>query len=283
VNNDNFEKYQSLKDQTNVNLAVEGTETIPMHRREQPPSNSERVLDYYRYNAHPVSPYANAEADDLHSVNILKVMGEPFTQDGIHFVPSDIYGVVGGDGKYEVFMDENGAIQRPVKLSGHDIKKWEYKQADYIIILGGKSRRSKIFQIDKVEAHLLASILEDEGRQTALKHLEYWDYDIGSTGMNGDLLLNDDTSSEGSVKLTEAARLQNRIEQKGIETVNNQYDALLKVACRLLRTHDWAHTWEWFKTNLRNEFDPDMTHERLSKIVECYPDDYDHITIPPSP
>jgi len=120
-------------------------------------------------------------------------------------------------------------------------------------------------------------ILEEEGREATLEHFEEWGYDTGSTGMNGT------RSSEGSVKPSDAAKLQRQIEREGLDPVDNEYEALLRVACRLLRISGWDRTWEWFKTNLGDKFDPVETHHRLSKIVECYSEDYDHLTVPTPP
>jgi len=255
---------------------VEGSPSVPVSQREQPPSNPERGLDYYRHNAHPISPYANAEADNLHSVVVVKVMGDPFERDGAQFVPCDVYGTIGGGGEYRVFAEEPGPVARPLKLSGHDNQKWDFNRTDYVVILGGKSRRSRIFQVEKVEAVLTAGWLENDGRRAALRQLEDWEYDTGSTGMNGT------RPSEWSDNPSEAAKIQRQIERTGIETVTNQYEALLKVACRLLRVEGWDHTWKWFKKNLGGEFDPAKTHSHLSKIVKCYPEDYSHVTVPPT-
>jgi hypothetical protein len=221
-----------------------------------------------------VSPYANAEADDLHSVTVVKAMGEPFERDGTNFVPCDVLGAIGGDGEYRVFGEDRGPVARPVKLSGHDNKKWDYDRADYVIILGGKSRRSRIFKVGKVEATLASMILEEEGQEATLQHLEEWGYDTGTTGMNGT------GSSEGSVTPSDAAKLQRRIDREGLDAIDNEYDALLRVACRLL-WRGWDQTWEWFREQLGEQFDPAKTHHRLSKIVDCYSENYDHVTVPP--
>lgn len=270
-----LDQSELLDDESVEDSGAEESQSIPMHQREQSPPGPEDQLDYYRHNDHPVSPYANAEADDLHSVTVVKVMGEPFERNETNFVPCDVYGAVGGDGKYEVFRDDRGPIPRPVKLSDHDVKKWDYERADYVVILGGKSRRSKIFQVEQVDAVLTAGCLERDGRRAALHQLEYAGYDIGATGMNGT------GSSEGPVIPSEAARLQRQIEREGLDAVDNEYDALLRVACRLLRMSGWNRTWEWFREQLGDQFDPAKTHHRLSKIVDCYSEDYDHVTVPP--
>jgi hypothetical protein len=255
---------------------VEESQPVPMHQREEPPSDAERWLDYHRHNDHAVSPYANAEADDLHSVTVVKVMGEPFERDGTNFLPCDVLGAIGGDGDYRVFGKHRRPVARPVKLSGHDNKKWDYGRADYVIILGGQSRRSRIFKVGKVEATLASMILEEEGREATLQHLEEWGYDTGTTGMNGT------GPSEGSVTPSDAAKLQRRIDREGLDAIDNEYDALLRVACRLL-WRGWDQTWEWFREQLGEQFDPAKTHLRLAKIVDCYSENYGHVTVPPQP
>jgi len=257
--------------------SVEESQSVPVHQQEQPPSDTERALDYYRHNAHPMSPYANADGDDLHSVTIVRVMGKPFERNGTTRVPCDVYGAVGGEGEYEIFRDETGPIQRPVKLSGHDVKKWDYDRTDYVVILGGQSRRSRIFEVGKTKAILAGLLLKEEGREYTLRHFEEWGYDTGSTGMNGT------GSSGGSVNLSGAAQLQQKIEQDGIVAIDNEHEALLKVACRLLAISGWNRTWEWFEEQLGPQFDPVETHQKLSAIIDCYAEDYPHVTAPPQP
>lgn len=258
--------------------STEETSSSPLiHQRDHPSPNPDRWTRFWRHNGHTMSPYANAEADDLHSVTVVKVMGEPFERDGEHFVPCNVYGAIGGDGNYRVFSDDKRSIPRPVKLSGHDIKKWDYERSDYVVILGGKSRRSRIFQVLLSEAVLTAQLLEDKGRKDALRHLNEWGYDIGSTGMNG---VSRTTSSEGSVEPSKAARLQRQIEQEGVDSVDNGYEAMFRVACRLLKLRGWNKTWKWVQQVYGDEFDPEETYNQLTAIVDSYPEDYNHVTVP---
>lgn len=247
----------------------------PIHKMERPPQNPGKWLDYWRHNAWPVSPYANAEADDLHSVTVVRVMGQPFERDGNHFVPTGVLGTIGGDGNYKVFADR-GMVHRPLKLSGHDVKKWDYERPEYVVILGGKSRRSRIFQVEMVEAHLTMGSLRRSGRRTALRQLDEWGYDTGSTGMNGRVR---PRPSEGSIAPTEAVALQRQIERHGIASVDDEYEAILRVSCRLLRIDGWGHAWEWLQEVYGDRFDPEETHDKLAAIVRTYPE-YDHVTVP---
>lgn len=246
----------------------------PIYQMGGPPQNPDKWLAYRRHNAPPVSPYANAEADDLHSVTVVRVMGQPFEQGGTHFVPTDVLGAIGGDGNYRVFA-EHGTVARPLKLSGHDVKKWDYERPEYVVILGGKSRRSRIFQVDKVDAHLTMESLRRGGRRIAIRQLESWGYDTGSTGMNGPRR---SRSSEGSDDLTEAAALQQQIERHGITSVDDEYMAVFRVSCRLLSIDGWNRAWEWIRETYGNGFDPEETHDNLAAIVRHY--DYDHVTVP---
>jgi len=244
---------------------------------EKIPPRLDAWRDYWRHNDHPLSPYANADADDIHSVSVIKVMGEPFERAGSHFVPCDVLGAIGGDGDYRVFGEER-PVARPLKLSGRDIKKWNYEKTDYVVILGGRSRQSRIHEVDSVDAELLRVILKEDGRQAALNHLDHWEYDTGSTGMNGSCRPPQSTTSEGS----DAEELQREIERKGLGAVDNVYDALFKISCRLLHLRGWDGTREWLKEVLGEAFDPCDTYDHLSTIVETY-SEYDHVTVPPSP
>ncbi len=172
--------------------------------------------------------------------------------------------------------DDIGPISGPVKLSDHDIKKWDYDRAHYVVILGGKSRRSVIFRITAVDAVLTAGFVERDCRRAALQQLEYTGYETGAPGMNGT------GTSGGSVDPSEAARLQRQNERDGLDAVENQYEALLRVACQLLQ-RGWDRTWEWFMEKLGTQFDPEKTHYKLSKILECYSEDYSHVALPPEP
>lgn len=44
----------------------------------------------------------------------------------------------------------------------------------------------------------------------------------------------------------------------------------------------WDSAWNWLKREFGEEFDPEQTHEYLSKPVESY-EDYDHVDIPEPP
>lgn len=253
-----------------------GTSTSPpIHQMERPPQNPGKWLAYWRHNAWPVSPYANADADDLHSVTVVRVMGQPFEKDWTHFVPTEVLGTIGGDGSYKVFADE-GTVHRPLKLSGHDVKKWDYERPEYVVILGGKSRRSRIFQVDMVEAHLTMESLRRDGRRTAIRQLESWGYDTGSTGMNGP---SRPGPAEGSGDPTDAEALQRQIERRGIASVDNEYRAVFRVSCRLLSIDGWDRTWGWIREVYGDRFHSEETHDRLAAIVRTYPE-YNHVTVP---
>lgn len=244
---------------------------------EQIPTTLAAWRNHWRHNDHPLSPYANADADDLHSVSLVKVMGEPFERGGSHFVPCDVLGAIGGDGDYRVFAD-GWPIPRPLKLSGRDIEKWNYEKPAYVVILGGRSRQSRMHEVDSFEANMLRAALEIDGRQPGLDLLDHWGYDTGSTGMNGTPRSSQSTTSEPS----DAEKLQRKIERKGLDAVDNVYDALFKISCRLLLLRGWDGTWEWLKKVLGEEFDPSETYRRLSTIVETY-SEYDHVSVPSAP
>lgn len=259
---------------------------------EQPNSSSEtntdKVLssrDRYTgrlaraYDGPPISPYANADSDGLHSVTIVHVLDKPFERDGHNYVPCLVYGAIGGGGDYRVFGEDEFYVRRPVKLSAHDIKKWDYEFSDRVVILGGKSRRSRIHTINRHEATILKHILQDKGRKSAINYLNERGYETGKTGMNGSL---QNQPSEDSARNTEAARLKRQIEQEGLGAVENEYKTILRISCRLLRIGGWDEAWTWIEEVYGDNFDPEQTHQKLAKIVRSYPE-YDESIIPPSP
>ena len=237
------------------------------------------------YNRH-FSPYANADKDDLHSVAILKVLDDqPHELHDEYFVGAAIFCAVGGGGREDYLVSKkNDFDYRHIKLSTHDAEKWDYEMGDIVAILGGRSRRSRIFEIDIDEAKTASRVLYEDGREAAIRHFSAWGYDVGSTGLDGEESLSiSDTS-----RFTEAARLKQEIDEQGLPSVVVEegisvHDLLFKVSCRLLKIRGWGATWDWLRHTLGDNFEPEETHKRLKKIVETYSEDYRDVDVPPRP
>ena len=80
---------------------------------------------------------------------------------------------------------------------------------------------------------------------------------------------------------SEAGDYQQQAEQKGIKTLS--HNERFKVAVRLLKKYHWEPAWDWFSERFGSSFKPEVTWENFQSIVEQYPDDYQHITVPSAP
>lgn len=81
--------------------------------------------------------------------------------------------------------------------------------------------------------------------------------------------------------LTEAGEYQRRAEQGGIEALS--HNERFKIACRLLKKYHWKPVWNWFREQYGSSFKPMVTWIYLQSVVEQYPSDYQHITVPSPP
>jgi len=246
----------------------------------QPPSDPNLHGRYWRHNTDkPVSPYANADADDTRSVTIVQVIENVFEEGRYHYAPCEVLGMVGGGGEYTVFGGDDETVSRPVKLSGEDYSKWDYERGDFVVILGGKSNRSIILNVGEARAGFTFTILERDGREAAIALLDEWGYDVGESGMNGS------ARPPATSEPTEAMKRKQTVEKKSFDHFENEELVAVQVACRLLSVGGWDMTWNWFKSEYEKvgRFNPRVTYEKLSNIIECYPEDYDHIQVPECP
>jgi hypothetical protein len=256
------------------------TATIPIQDYDQPPSDPNLHGRYWRHNIDkPVSPYANAEADDTRSVTIVQVIEDVFNSGRYHYCPCEVLGMVGGGGEYTVFGNAGETVSRPVKLSGHDYPKWDYERGDYVVILGGKSHRSILLNVGQVEAFLASTTLEQKGREAAIGLLDEQGYEVGDSGMNGS------PRPPAITETTEAMELKQAIERESLDTFDNEEHAAVSVACHLFSVSDWDVTWNWFKREYEKvgRFDSQVTYEKLCAIIDCYSEDYEHIRVPDPP
>lgn len=217
----------------------------------------------------PVSPYAKT-GDGERSVILLKQTGEVVEENGSYYVEAYVREARGGDGSFRRYNHEGHVL-----LSERDARKWNFESGDVVVILGGQSRNSKLLDLtgDDSVAEVVESALYEDGKDAAIEALELFEYDTGAAGYNG---LKRQSESTGP---TEAARAKRKIE-RGRTSLT--YDNVLRVACRLLRMEGWDSAWNWLKREFGEEFDPEQTHEYLSKPVESY-EDYNHVDVPEPP
>jgi|APHM01.1.fsa_nt_gi hypothetical protein len=261
---------------------------IPVIEKQNPPSKVDEQKEWYQYNAHPFSPYANAD-DGARSVAVIEVKGPAFarkevtTGNDTHpahaLIPSYFHGACGCMGEYM-----KNEVHAPLQLSKQDYEKWDFQIGDRVAVIGGRSRNSRLIEITSDDAYMAEGILssETDKRQDLLTYLDTNGYEIGSSGGNG---------GSGSVESgfhtqggesgvqnsedSEAYQLQKRAEQGDVES-DLTHDERFKIACRLL-TNGWEPAWEWFKQQFGADFDPEITRTQLQSAIEAYPDDYDHV------
>lgn len=268
-------------EERHIPVPIPEQETIPKVR-------AEREL-WEAYNRKEFSPYAHA-GNNQRSVAAVKVVGGAFQRAEVSrnriLVPAYFYGAHGCNGR-EFTKHKHFA---PLQLSEGDFKKWEFEKGDIVVIIGGRSRQSRIFPVDSLTANEMSYLLDpDDGdRQEALAYLEDKDYDVGSAGSNSTSRPNATGTCRQYEQVlpatnpqTDAAEYQQRAENRGIETLTHEERRC--VACRLLKKYDWKATWGWFQYQFGCTFKADVTHRQLRSVVDTYPEDYTHLEVPPQP
>lgn len=251
------------------------------------PDEAGNTPKWAQYNAKEFSPYALASGNER-SVAVVKVKGGAFgrraVRNGTALVPAYFYGAQGCAGEAYTKADKHA----PLQLSACDFEKWDYREGDSVVIIGGQSRNSRIFRLESWQATVTGHALtgDDASRQAALDYLESEGYDIGKSG-SGEKGTTSTTAEPrrrvGHVPPvrephTEAAALQQQAEQDGIKTLTHM--ERWRVACRVLKW-GWEPAWEWFKEQFGGNFDPDITREQFRTVIEAFPEDYEYIEVPP--
>lgn len=253
------------------------------------PEFPEKVTEQKRwlqYNAKEFSPYARADGNSR-SVAALKVKGGAFarsgTRNGATLIPAHFYGARGCAGKEFTKSWEHA----PLQLSKIDYEKWELEKGDCAVIIGGKSRNSRILNVSRWEAEVVGHALTgDEGSKTdALSYLKGEGYDVGDSGHSGTRTNteslsggSDESETTNKSSQTEATVLQHQAERDDINALSHKERS--RVACRLLKKDGWEGAWEWFKEQFGDDFDPDITRQQFQSIINAYPEDYGHISQP---
>ncbi|AXR81448.1 hypothetical protein [Natrarchaeobaculum sulfurireducens] len=251
------------------------------------PSDEIAAEVWEAYNAKEFSPYAKTGSGER-SVAVVRVRGGAFgsllydrpeesgtTKGGR--LPCYIYGAIGGDGEYR-----KAGEYAPLLLSKHDYDKVEGSESgEHLIVIGGRSRRSRVLNVDLGVAIDVASLLNNHGRKAALSHLREAGYDVGKAGQHGaDRKPSEDRGTGGWYGETKASRLQRKATTEGVEALS--YNEQVAVASRLLRVGGWGAAWRWFRERYDEDFEPETTHKNFKALVEAY-DDLSHVTVPDSP
>jgi len=255
----------------------------PLIEQKQYPENPREAITWLQYNAKEFSPYALASGNSR-NVAALKIKGGVFARNevrnGAPLVPAYFYGAQGCVGDEYTKEDEHA----PLQLSARDFDKWDYEAGEDVVIIGGQSRNSRIIRVESWQATVVGHSLtgDDASRQAALDYLESEGYDVGEGGTSekpASSKIAGPPKPAGNVSSvqaprTEAAVLQQRAEQEGIDTLSHM--ERWRVACRVLGW-GWEPAWDWFKEQFGADFDPDITQEQFQSVIEAFPEDYDHI------
>lgn len=259
----------------------------PLIEQEQHPTDPSDVPEWAQYNYHEFSPYANASGNDR-SVAVVQVKDGAFARKekraGATMVPAYFYGARGCNGGEFTKADEHA----PLQLSARDFEKWDYREGDHVVVIGGQSRNSRIFTVESWHATVAGHALtgQEGSRQSALDFLENEGHHVGKAGTSGPKSVSQSVGTRERcdrippvrTPRSNAAGLQQQAEQDGIETLTHM--ERWRVACRLL-LYGWEPAWEWFKSQFGTDFKPEVTREQFRSVIESFPADYDHVEVPP--
>ncbi len=275
-------------DRTVLDLSSPDTAVAtPLIEQEGCPEERSQVPLWSQYNAKEFSPYAYAD-DNPRSVAVLRVRGGAFARarerDKATMIPAWFYGAVGCNGEYSKEQEH-----APLQVSERDYGKRDFHLGDMLVIIGGRSRNSRIIDVEPQDARVVGHALTggDGSRDRALTTLDERGYDIGSAGSTTGSATERAGSSGGATEIwpardnpqTEAEALQRQAEQEGIATLSHH--ERIQVACRHLR-HGWQPTWEWFRKQFGSEFKPQVTWQQLQSVVNGFKQ-YGHVEVPPRP
>lgn len=249
-------------------LSGHGRLTLPESGHDSPTTDVDPVLNRARTSPE-FSPYAKAKRKDR-SVAVVRVLGGAFARKAVRhgatLVPAHFYAAIGCDGQYTKHGHD-----APLQLSETDYGKWDYTEGDVVVVIGGQSRNSRIFEIDELEAIELAEDYlhpEHGSRDAALSYLSERDYDVGATGPPRP----DERRAVRPVAdggKTEAQRLKEQAETRGIETLDRVQ--MRSVAGRLMAIDGRDAAKEWFRRMFGSRYDPDITERELDSVQEQFP------------
>lgn len=223
--------------------------------------------DRLRHERHPFSPYRRASGGNR-SVAIVRVMGPVIdTDDGRHAVPCDILGAIGCDGSYRVFHNGEPGVKpvyRPVLLSERDRTKWSHNRGDLVVIIGGRSRQSRLVEPNVGDGCTAAVILAENGRDETLDYLSSCGYETGGSHTRTE------TPTSPTTGPTRAERLQRKAERTGDFPGLPRADQL-RIGNRLLQVRGWDGAIAWFRQH-HPTFDRELCVRELKSMADKYDD-----------
>lgn len=266
---------------------------VPLIERRTPPTTEGECNRWDAYNRKEFSPYAHARKGNGRSVAAIRVVGSPFAREErkvgnsprpiYALLPVYFYGAHGCNGrefrKYREYA--------PLQLSKKDYEKRPYEQGDVLVVIGGGNGSSLIHDVDTATGVAVGKLLGPDGsRDDALAFLTREGYEIGSSGASTPSR----RSPAGKTNLkaldrvlpatnphTNAGRLQQQVEQRGVHSLRNERAAMRLIGNRLLTKYSWEATWAWFKDQYGPTFNSEITHRELRNIANHYGID---VTIP---
>jgi hypothetical protein len=255
--------------------------TIP--EEPYPPGGEEASRIWHRYNEKEFSPYANAGEGNSRSMAMVTIKGSPFSRIKTEriLVPCKIHAAISCDGKFNVTNSS-----RPLQISNRDLQRWTFTEGDRLVVMGGRSRKSKILKLTLEQAVTvtLQLIMATEGRRrdSALQYLTEEGFDIGKEGPESGGAAHSTGSpaqtSQGTV--TESKKIQKQAERDGIQTLS--HIERWRVAQSLLVRNGWEWTWTWFVDQYGNEHNPNILYMQLKSAANNLNSQFGHgIEIPP--
>lgn len=241
----------------------------------QPKPEGGATEKWQAYNRHAFSPHAKAEGG-TRSMALIEVKNEGYCHDGRTFITAYIWMAVTCTG--ETWQQDASNGLSPVVLSKADYRKFremEVKPRDELLIIGGRSHRSRILRVDQDQRGEIWDALLDEidphhpaDRSNTLDTIESLGLDPGRPGMNGTPRA--DRESGESEESSRAMTLQIQAEEWGIDSLTHQ--ERLHLGNRLLRMRGWEGAIEWYREQFGDEFDRDLTVKHLKSIADRFDD-----------
>lgn len=210
----------------------------------------------------PFSPYANAGSGRRSLILFRPFVNPSKRTDGRQYVFGKVIEAIGADGDYRrcnSFCD--------VLLSDRDAEKWSVDPGGRMAIIGGRSRSSRLIELDQDEATTVSEAMQQNGIDAGFRRLSGLGYDVGTAERRPENYRPDDPNDR-----TKAAMIQQAIEAGDREP---DYDDTFRVSCRLLRLRGWRATVEWIENVYGSDFDSQRTHAHLSAILEAWPESFD--------
>lgn len=257
--------------------------TLTIAEEPYPPGGEEASRTWHQYNEKEFSPYANAGEGNSRSVAVVTIRGSPFSriENKRILVPCEIHAAVSCDGKFNVENDN-----RPLQVSKRDLQRWTFIDGDRLVVIGGRSRKSKILEVTTEQALTvtLQLIMANEGqrRESTLQYLIEEGFDTGKEGAEsgGAAYSTPSPSKTGQKTVTEAKKLQKKAERDGIQTLDHNEHR--RVAQSLLVRNGWERTWTWFVDRYGDAHDPNIQYTQQKSAADNLNSRFGHsISIPP--